>query len=813
MKIKFIIFILFKLVKLNTDLFESLSRFNIKENTAFNNILNMNRLNAIDPIIIEKIFNFININTNVTQANKFNELFMCANSMIDDSRGNKNYLNTLAYSGKDLTDLGLEEECLRSNFSYFLLVYEFEKGFFEEFENENNSFVFFQQNTFFTGICLPKICNPILKFLFNETEDPNLYNFLRNDFNVQNVRIYEVGRLNKVSERKRPIISYDSDGKYNEDRTESERKKYLIFYIFLGIVFTLLSIQIIVGIIFYVFCRTFDKTREYQKEKEIEDNMSDSSNETSPQLFENIQQKEEKQIKCCDNPLTRFFHDYLSLFKNIKFLLKKKNRYYDSNNLGVITYFRIIAMILITFINNFEVLIKIPSKYFFYENYYIDYSTVFLKFSSFSVDAWICLDGFEMMYKLVTFYKKYIYDNKDNKCFSYLLLFFLSSLYKFISFFIFFFIVNYLNKYFIYVLTEGPLFEYYSNHIYNNNLNDSSLFRFLIPGYSIYLSYKNKCSIYINLFISKFSLLLINEFYAYILLLLFFYFSVLIKSSIFDYIILVINFGLYIANYWIIELGENQYYSYKLVFDNFFTYRYPHIIFNFFFLGAMAALICFYYKDSFLSNSICNEQNKYPFKFCYKSIIFFDFLMQKGRKFWVYFFFVIQIIISLSFYFLVLLNDNKINISLNVLQKIVACYESGLFVFLFCIIIILIIFIRSENEVRQVNKSSIIYLIERTNFSFFHTINLLMYTFYCFFYFQVKFNMQNLFIVTFGLFFVVCFENTILTLIFVHPLKVANKRIIKMFLKDNNKDIRFSQPSLDLEKPLVRNTVGSVTTI
>ena len=162
---------------------------------------------------------------------------------------------------------------------------------------------------------------------------------------------------------------------------------------------------------------------------------------------------------------------------------------------------------------------------------------------------------------------------------------------------------------------------------------------------------------------------------------------------------------------------------------------------------------------------------------------------------------------------MVLLNDNKINISLNVLQKIVACYESGLFVFLFCIMIILIIFIRSENEVRQVNKSSIIYLIERTNFSFFHTINLLMYTFYCFFYFQVKFNMQNLFIVTFGLFFVVCFENTILTLIFVHPLKVANTRIIKMFLKDNNKDIRFSQPSLDIEKPLVRNTVGSVTTI
>ena len=30
----------------------------------------------------------------------------------------------------------------------------------------------------------------------------------------------------------------------------------------------------------------------------------------------------------------------------------------------------------------------------------------------------------------------------------------------------------------------------------------------------------------------------------------------------------------------------------KLVFDNFATTRYPHIVFNFFFLGAMSGLFC-----------------------------------------------------------------------------------------------------------------------------------------------------------------------------------------------------------------------------
>ena len=82
-------------------------------------------------------------------------------------------------------------------------------------------------------------------------------------------------------------------------------------------------------------------------------------------------------------------------------------------------------------------------------------------------------------------------------------------------------------------------------------------------------------------------------------------------------------------------------------------------------------------------------------------------------------------------------------------QRIVSCYESRIFVLLFCIILILIIFIRNENEEKEINKSTTIKLIERTIFVFFYTINLLMYTFYCFFNFQVKYNIQNLFIAAF----------------------------------------------------------------
>ena len=81
-----------------------------------------------------------------------------------------------------------------------------------------------------------------------------------------------------------------------------------------------------------------------------------------------------------------------------------------------------------------------------------------------------------------------------------------------------------------------------------------------------------------------------------------------------------------------------------------------------------------------------------------------------------------------------------------------------------------------------------------------------MYTFYCFFNFQVKYNIQNQFNVAFGLFFVVCFLNIILTFAFVLQLKVVNKNIIKMYLSDDDRIETLSESSIDFDKPLIRDT-------
>ena len=764
------------------------------------NINNNQLKDGIDDIAVD-IFRFVEQNTNIIKAGMSPDFFDCFHSIVAEKTGDfMNYLAMAAFSGKGISDLGLEEECLRNNYIYYLLTFDYINGSYVTFSDQNKAFLFFQQNTFFTGLCLTRNCNKILNFLFNETLNDIFYDYLKANLSIQNAKIYDIGKIDNSSSNN-PYATYDEDGKYNPEKTENEENKYDAYNILQAIVFTILSIQIFISLIIHLFYKPYMKAKELKSEIDDEDSSIEPEEENNEpkQIFGGEKESKEKEEKCTGG-VAEFLYNYFSTFNNIKILLKKKTQYYNGNNLEIVSFFRIICMLLITFINNFEVLIKIPSKDFFEEEFYTRYTFYVLKFSSFAVDVWICLDGFESMYKLMNYYKKYVFlKNKSSMSFKEILKFYFYSFYKLIAFLIFFLIVNYFNKYFIYAKTDKTLFQYYSNHIYNDSL-DNEEFKFLIPGYIFYYTYYKRSSIYEESIISKFSLLIINEFQVYTIFILIFFISNVLKSKLFDYLILAVNVLLYLSNYWICRFKSNEhtYYSYKLVLDNFLTVRYPHILFNYFFFGAMASLICFYFKDSLSNNSFSNDNENAPFRFCYHSIKFFDYLIQNGRIFWIILALVFKIIISFSFYFLVKNNDNSILMPFNSWKKIVFCYETGLFILLFCFIIILIYFIKEENKPK--NYSSIFLLIERTSFSFINCINLMLYSYYCFFNFQLKLNYQNLWIITFGLFIIVCVENLVLTLFFVFLFKMINKKIIRYFLTSDEKIDRFSKAGQLMER-------------
>ena len=792
MKMKLnLLFIFIQFLNIVTNINLNEIKNNTNNDSEFNSLLEKFKslkVSGTEEDIATAIFHFLEIYTNTIQAKMAYNFFQCLESInSNETNGFKNYLGLAGFSGKGISDLGLEEECLSNNFIYYLLTYQYKNGSFVTFSDQKNAFLFFQQNTFYTGICLTKECDKFLNFLFNKTINDKFYEYLYMTLNIENAKIYDIGRMVNTTRLIEPYDTFDNDGRYNEEKTKNEEFKFNTYKILYSIVIYILMIQFIISLIINLLYKPFIKSRELKNEIEDDDSYEGEDDDENNQIFNKNKEKKEEIIKkrCCES-FVNFLNNYFSMFNNIKILLKKKNLYYNNNNLEVIIILRVFCMILITFINNFEVLIKIPSKDFFYEPFYKKYNFFILKFASFSVDMWICLDGFETMYKLISYYKKYIFHKNKSMSFGKLITFYMCTLYKIIAFFILFFMINYFNKYFIYVKSKRTLFEYYSNHIYNDKLDNSQLFSFLIPGYTFYYSYYLKISIFEESIISKMTLLIINEFHIYTIFLLIFYISNLLKSKVFDYFIFIINIILYSLNYFICQFKpeDNTYYSYKLVLDNFLTVRYAHITFNYFFLGAMAGLTCFYYKDSFLNNSLSNDSEYLPFNFCYSMIKIFDCLVQKGRIFWFTILLALQLFICFSFTYFVQ-DKQSIYIPFDTPEKIVLCYETGLFIFFFCLIIIFIFFIKNDNENKSKNYPSLIYLIERINFSFVNSINLLLYSYYCIFNFQLKLSFQNLWIITFGIFVIVCFENLILTLAFVFPLKIINKKIIKCFIVVN----------------------------
>ena len=139
MLFKSLIFLVLNLFVTKANRFDLLNQLN-KENRITEEIAgeihsanyNQDTLNEFinnyhgDKDLISQIIKFFQENTNVTQAHMGVEALKCAWSIVNESiNDHPNYLNILGFSGKDLSDLGLEEECLGYNFSYFLLPFYF----------------------------------------------------------------------------------------------------------------------------------------------------------------------------------------------------------------------------------------------------------------------------------------------------------------------------------------------------------------------------------------------------------------------------------------------------------------------------------------------------------------------------------------------------------------------------------------------------------------------------------------------------------------------------------------------------------------
>ena len=791
---KISVFLFFDLIIFITN---SINDFDLRN--SFLDILKEDINESTKNAILNSLRDFLNENFeyfhNIDDSKKDVAFKKCTNKLFYKTNNIYNYLYLFSYSGKEFFDLGLKSDCIANGFDYYVLSFNYNISS----DKENKIYEFLEQDKFYIGLCLLTECNDLIGLLFHENSFflGNLYNStIIEIINKDRKDVYENDEITSA-----PYITLNELGHYDRRLTKKEKVKFNIFYILFIITMIFLGFEIIFGIFinwgYYLYNNRNNKilTKELniENEKDEEDEDYTKEGNVEQNIFLNNPSQKDEETKT--QKIINIIFKYFSLFTNIIILIIKKNKYYNNKNMRTIAKLRTICLLLITFSANFDVLMKISSKVFYDDSFYKEIYFIFFKFASFGIDIYICLDGFETIYKLMNYFKKNYYD-KGNKTINFLgiLKFYLYSVYKIIGFIIIFFIVNIFNRYYIYIHnsdnTEG-LYFYYSYKL----INKRNIFGIFNLKYT-FLSYffprdKNSEEFIYNM---KMPLLFINEFYIFTLFIIIFYIGNILKSKIYDYSLLIFVLISYFFTYFIClySNSDNELYTYKKITRNILLIKYPHILFNHFLLGVFTGLICFYLKDSNNNNSIADDKEKSPFQYCLNFAELFDYLIQKGRKIWIFSCLLIQIMICSTFTLLLYLNKKKNidNLSLDFILslKIIYYYESGLFIFIFCFIIVLLY--SYENESKIISNYNILYLINRISFSYTNTIYIMTYSYYNLFGFQLKLTYQNLWLITFGIFIFFCIENILITIAFIMPFKIIFKTIIDKHIILNKKSFQ-----------------------
>ena len=777
MNIIFLFLIGFKSIYSNINFLSDFKAF-ISDNFMNKNLIDQNATNESLIYFLDNVTNF-NM-SNDEDMDLYNECTNYGEALFKKTDGIYNFLYFLSYSGKEFSDLGQEHACTQNNFSYYLFSYNHNPDYNKD--NKNNIFKFLEKENFYTGICLFDKCTQLFQKMFDgyigETIHEVKVQQIIDEDNILNKEEIDCEK-NLEDCKYLPYYYLDENGNFDEN----EKTKYKKFSIIIIIIIIILCLEIIISLFIYCGYNLYNNSHNFMGELYEESDLDDEENseeEQNEQIFySNSSSSKEKRYESCFQKFIKILYKYFSFITKIIVLTMRKSKFYNNKNMKIITKLRLCILILISFSINFNVYIKVPSKGFYNEDFFKEFYFIFLKFASFGLDMYICLDGFEVMFKLMNYYKKYFFD-KGNHTMSLkgIFKFFLFSIYKILSYIVLFFIVNYFNRYYIYMHSGGTLYTYYSNTI-NNKGNDFQIFH---PKYTILLYFYGKNIDDKILASYKISLLFINEFISYIFVLIIFYVGNILKSRIYECLLLLYVFICFILSYPLcLIMGEIPLNTYNIIIRKISLVKYPLIFFNHYLFGAIAGLICFYFKDSTNNNSMINEPNKCPFSFSLKIVSLFDYLIQKGKKkIFLIISIIIQILICISFTIIINFNDDIEQTMHSTFLKICYYYESGIFIFTFCFNTIL--FFAHNTEEKNSNKFSILNIIYQINFSYINTIYLMMYSYYCYFGFQLKLTYQNLWFITFGLFIFCCMENIVITILLIMPFKIIFKSLLDKYL-------------------------------
>lgn len=699
-------------------------------------------------------------------------------------------IDFFSFSGKGISELGLETECYLSKkeeLSYFLLTYKYSESSFKSFEDDHDVYQLINQTTFYTGICIFKSCTDFMNKMFNKDENKRLYDFLLANESIVNLTV---------------LMGKNEHATYEQEVQYGNKLEYIMFLSFLLLISVIFILQLLIAL-FKVCCH--NKYYSHNSSQQIvnqqlllgDDFDDDDDEEESDIMFarnfgglsgrpsnnvfgsypiESIETSSNKEKSCSFSTVINFFN----FVSNMTILSTKKNKYYNDKDFEVISFLKMIVLIFMTFYQNFDTLIKIPARDFVNGEFYKSFAFMFIKLSSFAIDSWMSLEGFTMIFKFMYYLKKNVYEKNDNSISLSVLFRFYSRVIVKIIFYIFLYgLMGIGAKYTLWFFSHDALYKYTITEVYNKD-NVEFLKKIIIPGFSFILGYDS--SIPNELFANnRLLVLLINEFYVFTFIMIVIYIGFKIRSSLYDIIILTFFILNFIGTYFTCvseKFTDNENYIMSRIIGSVITIRYPHIVLNTYLIGMFTGLVCFYFKDVISKSNIINEPNTYcPFKFCYSILRCIDSCHSWVKLILLIMNLFIIVIISSSFYVLIL-TYGKLLIPLNFPCKLIYYYDRGVFLLFFNFLVILLETYGNESSFKHFMSASTFTSISRCGFCYCCCLSIFVYGAFILFNFQIKLCYQNLWFISFGLFMFCYVFSLIFTFLIEVPLKVLTKNIL-----------------------------------
>ena len=722
--------------------------------------------------------------------NSFIELLKIINYNIDSNDLIQSYFNecqkklfNLSYddlyeivenSGKQESDLGNFWVCKARNYSYHILNNKNEKN-----KNSNIASLFLRKNYSNIGLCIPKECNDILHAFVNS-------DYYKEEYFISNTSIY----------------SYIPDSNKEEKKSELEIVEIVSIILLIIIIFILvikILTPIVLGTCLYKYnCLQYSKGNIYTS---IEDTITDDEelidDDDNVHLFRNnklneIKKEEEEKHKNTTEKYIVFTQNLLSFFRidiNLHLLFSDNNFLYNNNLLQPIYFFKSIILFIMFYNESFYILVILPMKNSNNENFYYSWSMIFLKFSTFSVDIYIAIEGLLFSYKLFN----YIVKHHNSKTFGYtLLLFYSKTIPKIITCLCAFFIFNIGLKVIEKKMDLSPFVDYIrTKHQRKCEINLSYIF---IPFKLQYYS-NNTCLprfyelcyryMYINLNIQisiSFSLLIIYLVFKF-------------RDILFDKIILIVFFLNSILSPFSCHHDLGDYFNIYTLGGETCTIKYSHLFINKFFFGMICGIIYFYHNDIISQTPIGKIYFKdrfIPFSYCQKLMKILDRISPGFKIILIIVSLLIQLLLSTIFIFYERTHKSIIFVTNGFDWVFIDNYEKKIFIFFFMLMLINLLFINKVSNSMIYNRL-IFNLISRSSFSMFCTMHMIIFFVYSNYYIKIYLNFHNVLCIAISHFVICLFINVVFTILTEQSVKIVCKNTFGAF------QVKLDMKTIDLD--------------